>query len=186
RQPGRADVAHRHAGIGADPRAAGDPDEFRQSARGALGEPAVRAAHLHGVFQPAVGEPGARRHRQALVHGRLVDGARGDAARAARAVRAPPAAAAAALAAAMRIPTLERYLARQIYAAVGFVLLAFLALFAFFDLIAELRDLGNGSYQLRQIFTVVALMVPGHAYELLPIAVLIGTLYVLAHLSSNS
>jgi lipopolysaccharide export system permease protein len=86
----------------------------------------------------------------------------------------------------MRLPTIERYLARQIYAAVGFVLLGFLALFAFFDLIAELRDLGNGAYQLRQIFTVVALWVPGHAYELLPIAVLIGTLYVLAHLSSNS
>src|SRR6185369_17191365 len=85
-----------------------------------------------------------------------------------------------------RIPTLERYLARQIYGAVGFVLLAFLALFAFFDLIAEMRDIGNGNYQLRQIFTVVALWVPGHAYELLPIAVLIGSLYVLAHLSSNS
>jgi len=86
----------------------------------------------------------------------------------------------------VRIPTIERYLARQIYGAVGFVLLGFLGLFAFFDLIAELRDLGNGEYQLRQIFTVVALWVPGHAYELLPIAVLIGTLYVLAHLSSNS
>ncbi len=85
-----------------------------------------------------------------------------------------------------RLPTLERYLARQIYASVGFVLLGFLGLFAFFDVIAELRDLGNGGYQLRQIFTVVALWVPGHAYELLPIAVLIGTLYVLAHLSSNS
>ena len=86
----------------------------------------------------------------------------------------------------IRIPTLERYLARQIYGAVGFVLLGFLALFAFFDLIAELRDLGNGNYRLREIFTVVVLWVPGHAYELLPIAVLIGTLYVLAHLSSNS
>jgi len=85
-----------------------------------------------------------------------------------------------------KLPTLERYLARQIYGAVGFVLLGFLALFAFFDLIAELRDLGNGEYRLRQIFAVVALWVPGHAYELLPIAVLIGTLYVLAHLSSNS
>jgi lipopolysaccharide export system permease protein len=84
------------------------------------------------------------------------------------------------------LPTLERYLARQIYGAVGFVLIGFLALFAFFDLIAELRDLGNGSYQLKQIFTVVALWVPGHAYELFPVAVLIGTLYVLAHLSSNS
>ncbi len=86
----------------------------------------------------------------------------------------------------LKLPTLERYLARQIYAAVGFVLLGFLGLFAFFDLIAELRDLGMGDYQLRQIFTVVALWVPGHAYELFPIAVLIGTLYVLAHLSSNS
>jgi len=83
-------------------------------------------------------------------------------------------------------PTLERYLASQIYGAVGFVLVGFLALFAFFDLIAELRDLGNGAYDLRSIFTVVALWIPGHAYELFPVAVLIGTLYVLAHLSSNS
>lgn len=30
-----------------------------------------------------------------------------------------------------KIPTIERYLARQIYGAVGFVLLGFLALFAF-------------------------------------------------------
>ncbi|MGH8765078.1 MAG: LPS export ABC transporter permease LptG [Burkholderiales bacterium] len=86
----------------------------------------------------------------------------------------------------MKTPTLERYLARQIYGAVGFVLLGFLALFAFFDLIAELRDLGNGTYSLRNIFTVVALWIPGHAYELFPVAVLIGTLYVLSHLSSNS
>ena len=40
----------------------------------------------------------------------------------------------------MAARTLERYLARQIYAAVGFVLFAFLALFAFFDLIRELAD----------------------------------------------
>jgi len=90
------------------------------------------------------------------------------------------------VAALSRIRTLERYLARQIYGAVSFVLAGFLGLFAFFDLIGELRDLGNGEYHLRQIFTVVALWVPAHAYELFPVAVLIGTLYVLAHLSSNS
>jgi lipopolysaccharide export system permease protein len=86
----------------------------------------------------------------------------------------------------MKIPTLQRYLARQIWAAVVFVLVGFLALFAFFDLIAELRDLGKGEYALRQIVTVVLLGLPAHAYELMPVGVLIGTLYVLAHLSSNS
>jgi lipopolysaccharide export system permease protein len=84
------------------------------------------------------------------------------------------------------IRTIERYMARQIYGAVGFVLAGFLALFAFFDLIGELKDLGNGQYHLRQIFTVVVLWVPSHAYELAPVAVLIGTLYVMAHLSNNS
>jgi lipopolysaccharide export system permease protein len=85
-----------------------------------------------------------------------------------------------------RLRTIERYLARQIYGAVGFVLLGFLALFAFFDLIKELGDLGTGEYQLRQVFTFVLLSAPAHAYELFPVAVLIGTLYVLAQLASNS
>src|SRR5256885_15181842 len=81
---------------------------------------------------------------------------------------------------------LERYLARQIYQTVAFVLAGFLALFAFFDLIKEMGDLGNGEYQLRQLFPYVALAVPAHASELCPVVVLIGTLYVLAHLASNS
>ena len=86
----------------------------------------------------------------------------------------------------MAIRTLERYFARQIYGAVLFVLVGFLALFAFFDLIHELGDLGNGEYHLKQIFLYVLLSSPAHAYELFPIVVLIGTLYVLAHLASNS
>ena len=86
----------------------------------------------------------------------------------------------------MAASTFERYLARQIYGSVGFVLVGFLALFAFFDLIQELGDLGKGAYHLREIFGYVLLSVPAHAYELLPVVVLIGTLYVLAHLASNS
>jgi lipopolysaccharide export system permease protein len=86
----------------------------------------------------------------------------------------------------MKIGILERYFARQIYGAVAFVLLGFLALFAFFDLIHELGDLGKGGYQLRQVFIYVLLSAPAHAYELFPIVVLIGTLYVLAQFASNS
>jgi lipopolysaccharide export system permease protein len=82
--------------------------------------------------------------------------------------------------------TLERYFARQIFAATGFVLIGFLALFAFFDLIGELGDLGKGAYDLRHVFLFVVLNAPAHAYELLPVVVLIGTLYVLALFAGNS
>lgn len=80
----------------------------------------------------------------------------------------------------------ERYLAREIYAATALVLLAFLALFAFFDLVHELADLGKGNYQLHHAIGYVLLTLPGYVYELLPIAVLIGTLYALTLLARHS
>lgn len=86
----------------------------------------------------------------------------------------------------MRIPTLRRYLAREIYGAILFVIVAFLALFAFFDLIGELGDLGKGNYRLQHALGFVALSIPSHVYELSPIAVLIGTLYALSRLAANS
>ncbi|MBI4291038.1 MAG: LPS export ABC transporter permease LptG [Betaproteobacteria bacterium] len=82
--------------------------------------------------------------------------------------------------------TFRRYLAREIYAATLFVFFAFLALFAFFDLIHELGELGNGGYRLQHALMYVLLSLPSHIYELFPIAVLIGTLYVLSHLAANS
>ena len=82
--------------------------------------------------------------------------------------------------------TLRRYLAREIYGATIFVFAAFLGLFAFFDLIYELGELGKGAYRLQHVLAFVALSVPSHVYELFPIAVLIGTLYALSHLAANS
>jgi lipopolysaccharide export system permease protein len=82
--------------------------------------------------------------------------------------------------------TIRRYLAREIYKATAFVAVAFLGLFAFFDLVNELDDLGKGLYRLRHVFAFVALLLPGHLYELFPIAVLIGTLVALATLAANS
>lgn len=80
----------------------------------------------------------------------------------------------------------ERYLAREIYTASGLVLVAFLMLFAFFDLVGEMQDLGRGGYQLENILAFVVLTLPGRVYELSPIAVLIGTLYALTTLARHS
>jgi lipopolysaccharide export system permease protein len=84
------------------------------------------------------------------------------------------------------VKTLNRYFAREIYKATAFAFVAFLALFAFFDLINELDDIGKGNYRLQHVFAFVTLLLPGHAYELFPIAVLIGTLVALATLAANS
>jgi lipopolysaccharide export system permease protein len=82
--------------------------------------------------------------------------------------------------------TIDRYIGREIYKATAFVLVAFLGLFAFFDLVNELDDLGKGTYRLGHAFIYVALVMPGHAYELFPIVALIGTLAALATLAANS
>lgn len=81
---------------------------------------------------------------------------------------------------------LQRYLAAEIIRSVLFVLLAFLALFAFFDLMNELQAVGRGGYRLEHAFLYVFMGLPGYTYELMPIAALIGTIYVLAQLASRS
>ncbi|MEQ1776261.1 MAG: LPS export ABC transporter permease LptG [Burkholderiales bacterium] len=82
--------------------------------------------------------------------------------------------------------TLRHYLAREIMLATALVMAALLMLFAFFDLVEEIKDLGRGTYQLRHIVRHVVLSIPTHAYELFPIAALIGTLFALAQLVANS
>lgn len=81
---------------------------------------------------------------------------------------------------------LERYVLTEVCKAVLFVLIAFLALFAFFDLMGELSALGRGGYTLQHAFIYVLLGLPGYAYELMPIAVLIGAIYTLAQFASRS
>lgn len=80
----------------------------------------------------------------------------------------------------------RRYLMREVMASVLLVLLALLALFGFFDMIAELKDVGRGNYQLQHAVIFVLLRLPGRMYELIPIAVLIGTLYALTTLARHS
>ncbi len=81
---------------------------------------------------------------------------------------------------------IRRYIAREIYAATALVLVAFLGLFAFFDLIHELGDIGRGDYKLHHAAMFVLLSVPGRVYELMPIAALIGAVYGLALLAAHS
>ena len=79
----------------------------------------------------------------------------------------------------------ERYLARQIYAAFGFILFALVALFLFFDILSELGSV-KGSYTLPLALLHVLLKAPSRISEIIPIASLIGSIYVFAMLASQS
>ena len=89
--------------------------------------------------------------------------------------------------------TIRRLIYGEILLTTGFVLLAFLALFFFFDFVEELPALGRPSrlepnvvYELRHAFLYVGLLIPNRIYQLLPISVLIGSVAVMARLAKGS
>lgn len=84
--------------------------------------------------------------------------------------------------------TVRRLLYRDVLSAVAFVALAFLSLFYFIDFVETLDSLGrrgkSGSAAAAAWLSLLEL--PGHFYELFPIAVLIGSIFALARLAHSS
>lgn len=79
-----------------------------------------------------------------------------------------------------------RYLQQEIIAHILVIMLALISMFSFFDLIQELDSIGKGSYGMGTALLFVLLSAPGHVYEVVPVAVLIGTLYALAQFARHS
>ena len=85
--------------------------------------------------------------------------------------------------------TVRRLLYSEVVLAVVLVTLGFVSLFYFFDFVEELQSVGkhrDTGYTVAQALLYVALMLPSHLYELLPITVLIGTIFVMARLAQSS
>jgi lipopolysaccharide export system permease protein len=85
--------------------------------------------------------------------------------------------------------TLRRLIYGEVITSVAFVTLGFLSLFFFFDFVEEVQSVGRHAatgYRLVHALTYVTLMIPSHLYELMPIAVLIGTIFVMSRLAQSS
>ena len=80
---------------------------------------------------------------------------------------------------------LTQYMMRAILVTTSLVLLVLLALAGLFEFIAELDDT-QGDYQTPQVILYSLLRLPQLAFEMIPIAVLIGSLLALGALASNS
>lgn len=81
---------------------------------------------------------------------------------------------------------LLRHLGREIYLSIGLIFFALVALFSFMDFIHELGEMGKGQYHLGYVMLYVVLVIPGHIYELFPMAVLIGTILALVQMAASS
>ena len=85
--------------------------------------------------------------------------------------------------------TIRQLIYGEVIAKVGFATMGFIGLFFFFDLVDELKWIGQGpgnAYAVRHALAYVLLLVPGHVYELMPITVLIGTIFVMARFAQSS
>ncbi len=85
--------------------------------------------------------------------------------------------------------TIRRLLYGEVILAVALVTLGFVTLFYFFDFVEELQAVvkhQDTGYTVAQALLYVGLMLPSHLYELLPITVLIGTIFVMARLAQSS
>ncbi len=82
--------------------------------------------------------------------------------------------------------TVRRLFYVDILSAVAFVSLAFLSLSFFIDFVGQLADVGQGGYTALHATLHSLLLVPGHFYEVAPIAVLIGTIYTLSRMAQSS
>jgi len=81
---------------------------------------------------------------------------------------------------------ITKYLNKEFFISITMIMLGLIALFSFFDFIQEINDLGKGRYGLIQIINYIILSIPGHVYEIIPLAVLIGAMYTVGELSQNS
>jgi len=86
----------------------------------------------------------------------------------------------------MGMRTVRQLLYRDILWSVFFVAVAFMSLFFFIDFVDEAERVGRNGYPVYAAVLAALLEQPGHAYELFPIAVLIGTIYSMARLAQSS
>lgn len=83
----------------------------------------------------------------------------------------------------MRI--IDRYIGRTVIGATLTVLVVLLGLFTFFSFIEELEDVGKGVYTLSKVGLYEILSLPGLAYQLFPMAALVGSLIGFGTLMRN-
>ncbi|MDQ2069408.1 LPS export ABC transporter permease LptG [Natronospira bacteriovora] len=81
---------------------------------------------------------------------------------------------------------LDRYLSRAVIGGSLLVLMVLMALTAFVGLVGQFGNVGTGNYGISEALLYVLLSLPRQAVEMMPVAVLIGSLLALGTLASQN
>ena len=80
---------------------------------------------------------------------------------------------------------IDKQFMKEILLSTGFVLMALVALFAFFDLINQMDDVGT-EYTIGTAFLLTSLTLPSRIYEVMPLAALLAAVYTMSRWASTS
>jgi len=81
--------------------------------------------------------------------------------------------------------TVDRYLARQIFIGLLIATAVLLPLLSFFDLLDQLDAVGQGTYQVKDAFVYVLLLMPRRFLQLVPFIALLGNVTALGRLAMH-
>jgi lipopolysaccharide export system permease protein len=85
----------------------------------------------------------------------------------------------------IQMKVLTGYIAKEILKGSFIAILFLLTLFNLFTFTDEMKDLGKGSYGLKEIALYLALTSPRVFYELVPASALLGSLFILGAMANN-
>jgi len=84
------------------------------------------------------------------------------------------------------VKILDRYVAAAVMTGTAIALLVIVGMDVFFNVISQIDDVGKGGYTLYTMLQYIALITPQGAYELFPMAALLGSLIGMGMLAGNS
>src|ERR1700722_7345029 len=81
---------------------------------------------------------------------------------------------------------LDRYIEASTFRSLVLVASGLTGLFSLLEFVDQLRDVGQGHYQVADAFLYVLLTVPSRVLQLMPVSLLLGSLFALGNLSNSS
>ena len=81
---------------------------------------------------------------------------------------------------------LDRYIEAATFRSLVLVASGLTGLFSLLEFVDQLRDVGQGHYQVADAFLYVLLTVPSRVLQLMPVSLLLGSLFALGNLSNSS